>query len=81
MMASVTGRARSLTASNSALLFNVGEQLIGKSLNPRSQEIDASRPEVGSNLALEPSVPGRIREQYCLSACEWVQLGKKRQLR
>ena len=64
-----------------SLVFNVVEQLIGKSLNPWSQEINASGPEVGRNQALEPSVHGRIREQHYLGACEWVQLAKKRQLR
>ena len=64
-----------------SLAFNVVEQLIGESLNPWSQEIDAPGPEVGRNQAPEPSVHGRIREQQCLRACEWVQLGKKRQLR
>jgi hypothetical protein len=32
-----------------SLAFNVVEQLIGKSLNPWSQEIDAPGPEVGRN--------------------------------
>jgi hypothetical protein len=61
--------------------LNVVEQLIGESLNPWSQEIDAPGPEVGHNQAPEPSVRGRIRKQHCLRACEWVQLGKDRQLR
>ena len=64
-----------------SLAFNVVEQLIGKSLNPWSQEIDAPGPEAGRNQTLEPSVHGRIREQHCLSACEWVQLGQKRPFR